>query len=76
MLGVRFVVGEFFFFFNSLTVMKHGTDNRAPFWYRYSTGGSLPGLLPRLSDAALNISGSINNTGNVRPFFSLIFPRV
>ncbi|EIM86201.1 glycoside hydrolase [Stereum hirsutum FP-91666 SS1] len=36
----------------------------------YSTGGSLPGLLPRLSDAALNISGSINNTGNMFEKFS------
>jgi alpha,alpha-trehalase len=32
-----------------------------------ATGGSVPGLLPRLSDAALNVTASVNNTGNVRP---------
>lgn len=32
---------------------------------RYSTGGSIPNMLPRLSDQALNVSNSVNNTGNV-----------
>jgi alpha,alpha-trehalase len=32
----------------------------------YSTGGSISGFLSRLPDAALNVSGSVNNTGNVR----------
>jgi alpha,alpha-trehalase len=33
---------------------------------RHATGGSISGLLPRLSDQQLNVSQSINNTGNVR----------
>ncbi|TFY59876.1 hypothetical protein EVG20_g7628 [Dentipellis fragilis] len=36
----------------------------------YSTGGSIPGLLPRLSDQALNVSNSVNNTGNMFEKFS------
>ncbi|KAI0060461.1 glycoside hydrolase family 37 protein [Artomyces pyxidatus] len=37
----------------------------------YSTGGSIPNLLPRLPDQALNVSGSINNTGNMFEKFSI-----
>ncbi|KAI0036264.1 Six-hairpin glycosidase-like protein [Vararia minispora EC-137] len=37
----------------------------------YSTGGEIDGLLPRLSDAALNLSGSIGNTGNMFEKFSI-----
>lgn len=33
---------------------------------RHATGGSIPGLLPRLSDAELQVTQSQNNTGNVR----------
>lgn len=33
---------------------------------RHATGGSIPGLLPRLSDAQLNVTQSINNNGHVR----------
>jgi len=33
---------------------------------RYATGGSIPGVLPRLSDQALSLSNSVGNTGNVR----------
>ena len=33
---------------------------------RYSTGGSIPNILPRLTDQQLNVSQSTNNTGNVR----------
>jgi alpha,alpha-trehalase len=33
---------------------------------RYSTGGSIPNLLPQLTDQQLNVSQSIGNTGNVR----------
>lgn len=40
-----------------------------------ATGGSIPGVLPRLSDQELNVTQSVNNTGNVRTsracFFSL-----
>ena len=32
---------------------------------RHATGGSIPGVVPRLSDAELNVTQSINNTGNV-----------
>lgn len=32
---------------------------------RQATGGSIPGVIPRLSDAELNVTQSINNTGNV-----------
>ena len=34
-------------------------------FFRQATGGSIPNLLPRLSDAELNVTQSINNTGNV-----------
>ncbi|KAI0276733.1 glycoside hydrolase family 37 protein [Russula aff. rugulosa BPL654] len=37
----------------------------------YATGGSIPGLLPRLSDQQLNVSQSINNTGNMFEKFSI-----
>ena len=33
---------------------------------RYATGGEIPGVLPRLSDAELAVTQSQNNTGNVR----------
>lgn len=33
---------------------------------RHATGGSILGLLPKLSDQQLNVTQSINNTGNVR----------
>lgn len=32
---------------------------------RHATGGSIPGILPRLSDQELNVTLSQNNTGNV-----------
>jgi alpha,alpha-trehalase len=32
-----------------------------------ATGGSIPGFIPRLSDQELNVTASVNNTGNVRP---------
>ncbi|KAI0322093.1 glycoside hydrolase family 37 protein [Amylostereum chailletii] len=37
----------------------------------YSTGGEIPGFLPRLSDEALALSGSVNNTGNMFEKFSI-----
>jgi len=37
----------------------------------HATGGSIPGLLPRLSDAQLNVTQSINNTGNMFEKFSI-----
>lgn len=40
---------------------------------RHATGGSIPGLLPRLSDAELQVTQSQNNTGNVR-HLSFILP--
>lgn len=33
---------------------------------RRATGGSIEGILPKLSDQELNVTQSINNTGNVR----------
>ena len=33
---------------------------------RHPTGGSIPDLLPKLSDQQLNVTQSISNTGNVR----------
>lgn len=40
------------------------TDERCS--ARHATGGSIPGLLSQLPDSALNVTGSIGNTGNVR----------
>ncbi|KAH9987249.1 glycoside hydrolase family 37 protein [Russula vinacea] len=37
----------------------------------HATGGSISGLLPRLSDQQLNVSQSINNTGNMFEKFSI-----
>ncbi len=39
----------------------------------HATGGQIPGVLPRLSDQELNVTQSVNNTGNVRrhPFAKL-----
>ncbi|KAG9308857.1 glycoside hydrolase family 37 protein [Chiua virens] len=36
----------------------------------HATGGSIPGLLPQLPPAQLNLTGSINNTGNMYEKFS------
>ncbi|EPQ54856.1 glycoside hydrolase [Gloeophyllum trabeum ATCC 11539] len=36
----------------------------------YATGGSIPGILPRLSEQELNITQSVNNTGNMFEKFS------
>ena len=44
----------------------------AAFCSWYATGGSIPNLLPRRPDQQLNLTGSLNNTGNVR--FGLCFP--
>ena len=38
---------------------------------RHATGGSISGILPRLSDAELQVTQSQNNTGNVRRRSSL-----
>ncbi|KAJ4482484.1 glycoside hydrolase family 37 protein [Lentinula aciculospora] len=38
----------------------------------HATGGSISGLLPRLSDAELNVTQSVNNTGNMFEKFSTI----
>ena len=35
------------------------------YFLRHATGGQIPGVLPRLSDAELNVTLSQNNTGNV-----------
>ncbi|KIY52470.1 glycoside hydrolase family 37 protein, partial [Fistulina hepatica ATCC 64428] len=37
----------------------------------HATGGSISGILPRLSDAELNVTNSINNTGNMFEKFSI-----
>jgi alpha,alpha-trehalase len=39
----------------------------------HATGGSIPGILPRLSDQELNVTQSVNNTGNVC-LLSPVFP--
>ncbi|KAI0053998.1 glycoside hydrolase family 37 protein [Auriscalpium vulgare] len=54
--------------------LARGLANRyftSTFCSWYATGGSIPNLLPRLSDQALNLSGSINNTGNMFEKFSI-----
>ncbi|PCH40416.1 glycoside hydrolase family 37 protein [Wolfiporia cocos MD-104 SS10] len=38
----------------------------------HATGGSIPGILPRLSDAELNVTQSVNNTGNMFEKFKII----
>ncbi|KAF8627421.1 hypothetical protein AX17_006236 [Amanita inopinata Kibby_2008] len=38
----------------------------------YATGGSIPGILPRLSDAELNVTKSISNNGNMFEKFSIV----
>ncbi|KIK69866.1 glycoside hydrolase family 37 protein [Collybiopsis luxurians FD-317 M1] len=38
----------------------------------HATGGSIPDILPRLSDAELNVTSSVNNTGNMFEKFSAI----
>ena len=38
----------------------------AAFCSWYATGGSIPNVLPRRPDSQLNLTGSLNNTGNVR----------
>lgn len=35
---------------------------------RHATGGEIPNVLPRLSPDELNVTQSVNNTGNVRVF--------
>ncbi|PCH40410.1 glycoside hydrolase family 37 protein [Wolfiporia cocos MD-104 SS10] len=37
----------------------------------HATGGSIPGVLPRLSDAELNVTQSVNNTGNMFEKFNI-----
>lgn len=42
---------------------------------RHATGGSIPNILPRLSNAELQVTQSVNNTGNVRiliPFLNCL----
>ncbi|KAG7088886.1 hypothetical protein E1B28_012833 [Marasmius oreades] len=36
----------------------------------HATGGSIPGILPKLSDAELNVTQSVGNTGNMFEKFS------
>ncbi|KAI0088616.1 glycoside hydrolase [Irpex rosettiformis] len=36
-----------------------------------ATGGSIPGVIPRLSDQELNVTQSVNNTGNMFEKFSM-----
>jgi alpha,alpha-trehalase len=43
----------------------------AAFCSWWATGGSIPNVLPRRSDQELNLTGSLNNTGNVRSTFTL-----
>lgn len=54
--------------------LARGLANRyftSAFCSWYSTGGSIPNLLPRLTDQQLNVSQSINNTGNMFEKFSI-----
>lgn len=44
---------------------------------RYSTGGSIPNILPQLSEQELNVTQSVGNTGNVSEWvLSLCPPQV
>ena len=45
----------------------------AAFCSWWATGGSIPNLLPRRSDKELNVTGSLDNTGNVR-FITPLLP--
>ncbi|KAI5988333.1 glycoside hydrolase family 37 protein [Pisolithus albus] len=38
----------------------------------HATGGSIPGLLPRLPNNELNLTNSVNNTGNMYEKFSIL----
>ncbi|KAI6038228.1 glycoside hydrolase family 37 protein [Pisolithus marmoratus] len=38
----------------------------------HATGGSIPGLLPRLPNSELNLTNSVNNTGNMYEKFSVL----
>ena len=40
---------------------------------RQATGGSIPNVLPRLTNPELNVTQSINNTGNVSGILTLHF---
>ncbi|KAJ7786712.1 glycoside hydrolase family 37 protein [Mycena olivaceomarginata] len=46
-----------------------GEADEAGVWH--ATGGQIPGLLPRLSDAELNVTQSTTNTGNMFEKFSM-----
>ncbi|KAF8272594.1 glycoside hydrolase [Lactarius quietus] len=55
--------------------LARGLANRyytSAFCSWYSTGGSIPNLLPRLTNEQLNVSQSINNTGNMFEKFSIL----
>lgn len=58
-----FAAGKFWVLFDPYFGMS--TDFIFYFFHRHATGGSIPGVLPRLSDQELNVTLSINNTGNV-----------
>lgn len=54
--------------------LARGLANRyftSAFCSWHATGGSIPNLLPRLTDQQLNVSQSINNTGNMFEKFSI-----
>ncbi|KAH9040254.1 glycoside hydrolase family 37 protein [Lactarius hengduanensis] len=54
--------------------LARGLANRyftSAFCSWYATGGSIPNLLPRLTNQQLNVSLSINNTGNMFEKFSM-----
>ncbi|KAI9454058.1 trehalase [Lactarius psammicola] len=54
--------------------LARGLANRyftSAFCSWYATGGSIPNLLPRLTNQQLNVSQSINNTGNMFEKFSI-----
>jgi hypothetical protein len=54
---VRFAVGEL--------IDLHPFIRVSRLLQRHATGGEIPGLLPKLSPAELNVTQSANNTGNV-----------
>ena len=45
---------------------------KCPLFIRLATGGSLPGLVPQLPAAQLNLTHSIGNTGNMYEKFSIL----
>ena len=74
-LRVFCVAGKAFFFFQCVFDYKLILCfSFFLFINRHATGGSIPNLLPKLSNSELNVTQSINNTGNVSGFVDIHYP--